>query len=59
MAISNYFKILTVATATALAASVLVLVLAAEPAEATFPGANGKLAFDSFLPGQADSEMSR
>ena len=55
MAISNYFKILTVATA--LAASVLVLVLAVEPAKAAFPGANGKLVFDSFPPGEADSEI--
>jgi hypothetical protein len=36
VAISNYFKILTVATA--LAASVLVLVLAVEPAKSAFPG---------------------
>jgi Tol biopolymer transport system component len=56
VAISSYFRIL-VLVATALAASVLVFAVAAEHTKATFPGANGKLAFDSFLPGQADSEI--
>jgi hypothetical protein len=41
----------------ALAAGVLVLVMAVQPADAEFPGKNGKLAFDSVLPGQADSEI--
>ena len=43
--------------AAALAAGVLALVLVADPSGAAFPGKNGKLAFDSVLPGQADSEI--
>jgi Tol biopolymer transport system component len=37
--------------------TVLVLIIATEPARAAFPGKNGKIAFDSVLPGQADSEI--
>jgi Ca2+-binding RTX toxin-like protein len=55
MMTSNYFKILVMTAA--LMAGVLALILAEESAGAAFPGTNGKLAFDSFLPGQADSEI--
>ena len=48
---------LSMSAAVVLAAVVLALVTATEPAGAAFPGKNGKLAFDSFLPGQADSEI--
>ena len=41
----------------ALVAGVLALILTAQPTEAAFPGKNGKIVFDSFLPGQADSEI--
>lgn len=54
MVISNYFRVLTVAV---LAGMMILLVAAAEPARAGFPGANGKLVFDSQLPGQADAEI--
>jgi Tol biopolymer transport system component len=55
LAASTYLKLLVMTAA--LVAGVLTLVLAKEPAEAAFPGTNGKLAFDSVLPGQADSEI--
>jgi hypothetical protein len=42
MTVSNYFKVLVLAAAMA----VVALVLAAEPARAAFPGANGKIIFD-------------
>ena len=45
---ANYFRVLAVLTTTAaavLAASLLVLALAVEPAEAAFPGENGQIAF--------------
>src|SRR5215216_7346858 len=55
MTTSNYSTLLVMTAA--LVAGVLVLVLAEEPVWAAFPGANGKIVFDSFLPGQADSEI--
>ena len=55
MKVSNYFKILTVAAA--LAAIMILSIAAVEPAEAAFPGKNGKIVFDSVPPGQVDSEI--
>src|SRR5215210_2687090 len=55
MTASNYFKIL--AMTAALVAGVLALILVEGPAGAALPGTNGKIMFDSFLPGQADSEI--
>jgi Tol biopolymer transport system component len=43
--------------AAGLATLIIVTVMMAEPAKAAFPGTNGKIAFDSVLPGQADSEI--
>jgi hypothetical protein len=55
--VSNYFRTLAVAAATVLAAIIVVTLITAGPAKAVFPGANGKIAFDSFPPGEADSEI--
>jgi hypothetical protein len=55
MTASSYLKLL--AMTAALMTGVLALNLAEEPVGAAFPGANGKLAFDSVLPGQVDSEI--
>jgi len=57
MAGSEGLKISATAAVAALAATVFALIAAVEPAEAAFPGKNGKIVFDSFLPGQADSEI--
>ena len=56
MAVSNYFRTLAVAVAT-MAGITILLVITAEPARAVFPGMNGKIIFDSFPPGEADSEI--
>jgi hypothetical protein len=51
--VSNHFRALAVAALAGI--TILLLVTTAEPAEAAFPGANGKIVFDSFSPGEADS----
>ena len=55
MTTSNVFKVVVMTAA--LVVGIVALILAEETAGAAFPGTNGKLAFDSFLPGQADSEI--
>jgi Tol biopolymer transport system component len=55
MTVSNYFGTLVVAAA--LAVLIAITLVSAEPARAAFPGTNGKIAFDSFPPGEADSEI--
>ena len=53
MARTHYLRVLKALTATAaaiLVVSLLVLVAAAEPAQAAFPGTNGKFAFVSYPP---------
>ena len=54
---SNYLRMLAVAAATVLAALTVIMLVSAEPARAAFPGTNGKIAFDSVPPGEADSEI--
>ncbi len=46
MAKNNFSRLLAVASAIAVAASVLVLLTATQPVEAAFPGANGRIAFE-------------
>jgi Tol biopolymer transport system component len=54
---TNYFRAWSGIAAALVASTALALIGAADPAEAAFPGKNGKLAFDSVPPGQADSEI--
>jgi Tol biopolymer transport system component len=56
MLTTNYLRVLSILAAMVALVAVLVL-WGARPAEAAFPGKNGKIVFDSFLPGQADSEI--
>ena len=53
MTVSNYFRTLVVAAAAALVGLIAITLVSAEPARAAFPGTNGKIAFDSFAPGEA------
>jgi hypothetical protein len=51
-------RVLALLAAAALAVGLLALVATVEPAEAAFPGQNGKIAFEStFRPGDSSTEI--
>jgi len=43
---NNFFRLLTTALAIAMAAGILTVLAAIQPAKAAFPGTNGKIAFE-------------
>jgi hypothetical protein len=55
--VSNYFRTPALAAAAALTVLIVITLMTAGPAEAVFQGVNGKIAFGSFPPGEADSEI--